>query len=96
MSKSVRAAVELASEAETDLRQITDFLYELSSAVAWRFVDDYELTIGLLRDFPLIGPARDGYRRLLIGRSGYRLIYVVDPGLVRIVRIEHAKDPHAI
>jgi plasmid stabilization system protein ParE len=89
----VRAAVELAFAAEEDLAQVVDFLFDTSPKSAWRFADEYERTIELLRDFPLVGLERDGYRRLRIGETGYRLVYGIEANLVRVLRIEHAKTP---
>lgn len=90
----MRAAVDLTAEAEADLVRIVDFLFDFSEASAWHFADAYEATLQLLRDFPQIGVEQEGYRRLRVGQTGYRLIYVTLGDLVRIVRIEHMKTPH--
>lgn len=90
----MRATIELGPLAEDDLFRIVDFIFEQSAASAWSFVDAYEATLQLLRDFPQLGIEWDGYRRLLIGQSGYRLIYALVDGVVRIVRVEHARTPH--
>lgn len=90
----MRAAIDLTVEAQADLARIVDFLFDNSERLAWQFADAYEATLELLRDFPLIGVERDGYRRLRVGQTGYRLIYVILGDLVRIARIEHMKTPH--
>lgn len=90
----MRAAIDLTADAEADLANIVDFLFDTSETLAWEFADAYEVTLALLRDFPNIGAPREGYRRLRVGQTGYRLIYVTLGDVVRIARIEHMKTPH--
>ena len=92
--------LELAPEAEADLRDIGDYIAEDSRGQASKFVQELQsacfglleapLRFALLENF-----ARLGYRRRVHGR--YAIVYVVRGDVVSVIRIvSTAQDIEAV
>ena len=48
----------LSTEANLDIEEIANYIFDLNPVAAYRFLDDLDETFELLADFPLIGRLR--------------------------------------
>lgn len=89
----MRAAIELMATGERDLESVVQFLVDHSKPAAVRFAEAFQSSVFRLREFPEMGVERGRFRWLLIGTTGYGLIYTYEENVVRIVSVRSARDP---
>ena len=88
--------VELHPEADRELSEILRYLGEISETLALTFESDLRSALSRLAVLPGLGaplgggaPAR--YRRYVIRRHGYSIIYIELKQTIQVVAIAHAR-----
>ena len=81
----------LAPEADQELSDATGHYAEVGSPeLAAAFLAEFRRTVALIEHSPLLGaPWHTRYRRILMRRFPYSLIYVVEPDRLRILALAH-------
>jgi plasmid stabilization system protein ParE len=84
--------------AESDLQLIYDRLEDFQSAKGEEFLRQLEIAYDHLRLYPEIGPVYyRQYRRLLLGRFPYGLLYCIEGGrLIIVTAASLQQDPTAL
>jgi plasmid stabilization system protein ParE len=82
--------------ARRELRSAAEYYEAQRPALDLRFVDAVESTVALLAQFPELGaPVHEGYRRMVVHRFPYSVVYRENEHFIRIVAVAHHKlDPH--
>ncbi len=67
----------LSTDANRDIEEITNYIFDLNPLAAYRFLDNLDETFQLLADFPLIGRPRPSLRANLLSfpLSNYLIFY---------------------
>jgi toxin ParE1/3/4 len=74
------------------MTQASVFYEAASSQLGVEFLDDVERAINLVRNHPASGQSVGGtFRRILLHRFPFSLIYVVEPDAVLIVAVAHQR-----
>jgi plasmid stabilization system protein ParE len=81
----------LHPDAESDLREAAEYYRERAgAALAQAFLTDFEHSIQLLLQHPLLGPVwLHGKRRLVLKHFPYSLIYAVASREIRVLAVAH-------
>ena len=78
--------------AERDLEQAIDNLLLVSTKAAADFGSLVDASVAAVLDFPELGRrSLRGRRVLVLGRSGYRLVYAIRGELIVILRVENLR-----
>jgi len=82
---------ELHPEAESDLREAAEYYRERAgTAFAQAFFAEFEHSMNLLLQYPLLGALRlHGKRRLVMKHFPYSVIYTVAAQEIRVLAIAH-------
>jgi toxin ParE1/3/4 len=84
--------VRLLPGAEDDLAEAADFYDSRRDGLGDEFLAQVEKTVGLLCQFPKIGPVwRAPIRRFVLSRFPYSLYYQIEGESLQIVAISHQK-----
>jgi toxin ParE1/3/4 len=79
----------LSTEANLDIDEIANYIFDLNSVAAYSFLDDLDETFELLADFPLIGRSRldlgPDVRSYPVGN--YLVFYVPQAQGIEITRV---------
>ena len=79
-------------DAEAELEQAALFYESQVVGLGKSFAAEVERTISLVREFPEAGsPTGANWRRVVIARFPYSIIYQQRPDLIRIVAIAHQR-----
>lgn len=94
-SVKVKRHIIIRLAAENDLSAIFDWYESASSGLGTRFITSFEAGLSYIDRFPESSPlVYLEYRRLLIKRFPYGVLYIVRPTFVSIVAIFHlSRDP---
>jgi toxin ParE1/3/4 len=78
-----------SSEADLDIEEIVNYIFDLNPVAAYRFLDNLEETFELLADFPLIGRRRPeiGAEVRSFPVGNYLVLYVAAGDGVEISRV---------
>lgn len=81
-----------APAAEHDLEQAVDNFLLVSTSAATDFGNLVDASVAALLEFPELGRRGPGGKRtLVLGRSGYRMVYAVRGDLIVILRLENLR-----
>ena len=85
--------ISLAPEADQELSEVVAHYVEVASQqIGKAFLAEFRRATTLLAQSPQIGsPWRKQYRRILLRRFPYGLIYVLGPDEIRILAIAHQR-----
>jgi plasmid stabilization system protein ParE len=81
--------------ARRELRSAAEYYEAQRPALDLRFIDAVERTVALLARFPGVGaPVHGDYRRMVVHRFPYSIVYREHDRFIRIVALTHHKlDP---
>ena len=80
----------LMSDAESDIASILDYYgSEGGDTLRKMFLDDLNGSVHQVQRFPESAPVRDEFRRKLLERFLYFVLYAIKPGIIQVVRIFH-------
>ncbi len=77
--------------AEAELNEASDFYDLQSPGLGDGFVDDVEHALEQIRAFPEAAPVSGGYRRRLLSRFPYALVYSVREDEIRVMAVAHLR-----
>jgi plasmid stabilization system protein ParE len=83
----------LHPEAESDLREAAEYYRERAGvAIARAFFDDFEHSMNLLLEHPLLGaPWRHGKRRQVMRHFPYSIIYAIAAQEIQVLAVAHQR-----
>lgn len=83
----------LHPEAESDLRDAAEYYREQAGvAIAQAFFDDFEHSINLLLEYPLLGALwRHDKRRLVMRHFPYSIIYAIAAQEIQVLAVAHQR-----
>ncbi len=82
--------VMLMSDAESDITSMLDYYgSEGGDALRNMLLDDLNDSVHQVQSFPESAPARGKFRRKLLNRFPYFVLYAVKPGIIQVVRVFH-------
>ena len=83
------------SPAEDEMTEAALFYESRSGGLGRDFLDDVQMAIARLSDYPDLGePVDAGFRRTLLHRFPFNLIYAVEPtGIVIVAVAHHGRAP---
>ena len=82
----------LLPPAEEEMTEAALFYEAANAGLGDDFLDDIQHAIDTIREHPELGPAvASGFRRMLVRRFPFSIIYAVEPGQVVIVAVAHQR-----
>lgn len=93
-----RAFVLHPDVAQFDLPAALAYYDKIDRDLGSRFLDDYEHCLNIIEEYPLLGrPLFGDYRRRVLGRFPYLVMYRVTDDQLRILALLHGRrDPVAL
>ena len=80
------------ADADRELREAFEYIAGQSVDAAERYLSDFDATITRIVQFPNAHPPlRSGFRRILLTRFPYQVIYRVEDDAIRIYAVAHLK-----
>lgn len=78
--------------AEEEMIEASDFYEARSEGLGFEYLDDVQRIIDLARDYPKIGQSiTGGFRRAVLQRFPFSIIYSEEPSEIVIIAVAHAK-----
>jgi plasmid stabilization system protein ParE len=82
----------LLPPAEEEMTEAALFYEAANAGLGDDFLDDIQHAIDTIRERPDLGPAvAPGFRRMLVRRFPFSIIYAVEPGQVVVVAVAHQR-----
>ena len=79
-------------EAEAEIAEAVEFHQTRSAELSQRFLIDLEAAVAKIIEFPNAHPPlRGGFRRILLARFPYQIVYRVEGETIRIYAVAHLK-----
>ena len=80
----------LMSDADADINSILDYYgSEGGDTLREMFLDDLNESVYQVQHFPESTPTRGKFRRKLMVRFPYFVLYSIKPGMIQVVRVFH-------
>ena len=84
--------VEFHEEADAEMRAAAAYYEQQVSGLGIEFLDEVDEGLRKIREFPSLWPVYEGkYRRHLLKRFAYGLIYRVEPERIYIMAVAHLR-----
>ena len=82
--------IELHDDADAEMREAAAYYEDEADGLGYEFLDEVELGLTRIRDIPLLWSPYEGrYRRYLLKRFPYGIIYRIEGATIYVIAVPH-------